>query len=1731
MLRFVQLLLLFVSVGGGDIIDPTSMSLSAYCGFFFATNLTTLTSIYKWSYKRISSSPWFTPVKVTQYNLTASYLYSAFLDTFISFISSTFHLALYALALIQMEGSIFHAGTFLAIIIGLKYHNFGACLPQIINHRHSHVAPTNPVSHPYADSLQPKVQLPVTALSRRSYRRHVKKLLNTADSAVPRRRYRRYHRHYHRRVKFLHTRRKPCPKLPTEYVRPNIFRRAVTSIKYHLNFKAFPVDHVFDLPRDRSFSSIGEIPDSSPDLEPPVHPVLLDIFLAPHCPHIYDDDWGWNGSSPPKRLLFFHPDVITQFCKNMDPIKLHRTLDMFSESNWTPPSHPTPHTIFNESSKLQQGIALFEKVASLSHRVRNAIPLHQSFGFYTNCAVPLGESSFIVQPNLNHLPIVIDTGASRSLSPRREDFIEGSFTPLSKSLEGISEKTSIEGKGLVNWKVTDMYGKVGFIVTEAYYVPSATIRLYSPQFHFREHSKGKISMGHDIITLTLPPMEQNKNKHLELSFPFQQSSNLPLMLKSDHPDLPDSFNVANSLNSRYGPIEETLETTISSGDFSAFLADIENPNLSPAQKELLVWHWKLGHVNMPRIQRLMHPAKPLDSFESRMNLSPPVVFATNRAKTHRCEVPKCQACLYAKMGKRSAGATRVEPRAEKVMALSRDKMCPGDAISMDQFICSDKGRSSLRSSGKERDEMMFSGGTIFSDHFSNKIWVFNQVSLRAGETLLGKRQLEREAASNGVKIKEYHSDNGVFVSDQFRADILRKEQMLKLSGVGSQHQNGKAERSIRTVFSLARAMMIHSALYWPDSHDLSHWPLAVNHAVWILNNLPGDDGLSAEEKFSGQKSSSYDHLRRTHVWGAPCYVLDPALQNGSKLPKFKARSRQGKFLGYSLEHASSVGLILNRQTGRISPQFHVVYDDYFQTVRGLADSQELDLDAIDWDAFINLNNTENLVEPDDLVEHNGPLLDPDWQVPFASAITPDVNVPIPVAEGVSRRSAPLPSRVPPLVKGDSSPPVRAPPAPIIIDDDDHDQTIKSSNVSTPTAPSEGDKVDRDASVGASSLDAARAAAKNGVRRSKRIANLAPQNYNEDFLAENRSHGFFTTAHADYNAKRKFTRGDLDSFELGNLDWKDSLALLASSPEVVNGDSRRFLAAMDVLEDPFGFGLDEFPTFGLVNRLSASSADNPRYHEAMSGPNADGFLNASVVEISTLQHMDAWKQVERLPSMNVLPSTWAFKIKRFPDGLIRKLKARFCVRGDRQIEGVDYFDTFAPVVQWSTVRLLLVLSLSLGLATKQVDYVSAFCQAPIEEDVYIEHPRGWRKLNGLGLKEKFKEGHVLKLNRSVYGLKQSPKNFFKLLKTNLENCGLTQSRLDPCLFIGPKVICVCYVDDCLFFAPDDKDIDDCIEAIKNCGMDLQVEDSVAGFLGVHIDRDMTTDENGNNVEEITLLQTGLIDRIINDLGLTKSTNGVKTPAICDPLPKDSEGEPFDADFNYASIVGMCLYLCNNSRPDITFAVNQCSRYNHFPKRIHAEALKRIGRYLISTRDKGLILRTSNSLHIDCYVDADFAGLYSHENIDDPASVRSRTGYVINVGGCPIIWKSTLQKEIACSTMESEYIACSTSCRELIPLRSLVKEISSAVGIPDEKIASLHTTIWEDNVGALTLANLELPRMTPRSKHIAIKYHWFRSHLGRLFQVVKVGTLDQLGDMFTKGLGPVLFEQHRKRLMGW
>ena len=228
--------------------------------------------------------------------------------------------------------------------------------------------------------------------------------------------------------------------------------------------------------------------------------------------------------------------------------------------------------------------------------------------------------------------------------------------------------------------------------------------------------------------------------------------------------------------------------------------------------------------------------------------------------------------------------------------------------------------------------------------------------------------------------------------------------------------------------------------------------------------------------------------------------------------------------------------------------------------------------------------------------------------------------------------------------------------------------------------------------------------------------------------------------------------------------------------------------------------------------------------------------------------------------------------------------------------------------------------------------------------------------------------------------------------------------------------------------------------------------------------------------------------------------------------------------------MLTYLARNTRPDIEYAVHQCARFQCDPREPHANAIKRIGRYLIATKDKGISFKPTGDLsHFECFVDADFAGAYTKETCEDPNSVKSRTGCVIKYAGCPITWFSRLQTEIALSTTEAEYIALSSAAREVLPLREMITELKPILNIPDANLV-IKCTLFEDNMGAEELA--KIPKNRPRTKHIAVKYHHFREAVKiGILMVERVDTTNQLADIFTKPLARVPLEHLRLRIMGW
>ena len=256
----------------------------------------------------------------------------------------------------------------------------------------------------------------------------------------------------------------------------------------------------------------------------------------------------------------------------------------------------------------------------------------------------------------------------------------------------------------------------------------------------------------------------------------------------------------------------------------------------------------------------------------------------------------------------------------------------------------------------------------------------------------------------------------------------------------------------------------------------------------------------------------------------------------------------------------------------------------------------------------------------------------------------------------------------------------------------------------------------------------------------------------------------------------------------------------------------------------------------------------------------------------------------------------------------------------------------------------------------------------------------------------------------------------------------------------------------------------------------------------------------------------------------------TPAALAALGSDEDGEPMKESWNYRAIVGMLLYLSTNTRPDITFAVSQVARFSAAPKQSHATAVKTILRYLKATQDKGTIVRPTNHLHLDLYVDADMGGLFKRENDRDPNSVRSRTGYVIKLSGWPLLWKSKLQTHLSQSTLESEYSSLSYALKTLLPLKWLIQEMVKNIGRHSLESTVVRATVFEDNMGAHCLATNQ--RITNRAKHFLVKWHWFWAKYNeKEFSIEKCPTDKQQADFFTKSLPRDKFEANRRAVIGW
>jgi hypothetical protein len=426
----------------------------------------------------------------------------------------------------------------------------------------------------------------------------------------------------------------------------------------------------------------------------------------------------------------------------------------------------------------------------------------------------------------------------------------------------------------------------------------------------------------------------------------------------------------------------------------------------------------------------------------------------------------------------------------------------------------------------------------------------------------------------------------------------------------------------------------------------------------------------------------------------------------------------------------------------------------------------------------------------------------------------------------------------------------------------------------------------------------------------------------------------------------------------------------------------------------------------------------------------------------------------------------------------------------------------------------MLALVLNWTTMTIDFSNAFLHAPMKKPKFMHLPRGFKSTR--------KEKTCLKIVKSVYGSAVAPRLWRDFLFDALTKLGFKSCSSDPNLLYRDGMFLIVYVDDVGIAARNSMDIDKFIANLRAMGFELTTEGNFCEFLGIKFEQN---DEEGT----FTLTQPGLIKRIIEATKL-EDCKHYHTPTTLDALGSDPEGPEFSEEWDYRSVIGMLLYLSNNTRPDITYAVSQAARFSSSPKQSHAVAVKRIVRYLAKTKDKGMMIKKSSNLNLDVYVDADFVGLFKSEPDNLLTSAKSRTGIAIQIGGAMILCKSQLQTEISLSTLEAEYSALSNAMRLVLPiLRRLLLEVVKGLKLPPE-LASFKTTVHEDNNGALFLATNQ--RITSRTKYFLVKYHFFWDWVKRGdVKVEKVDTKDQIADIFTKGLPRETFKYLRHLLLGW
>jgi len=522
-----------------------------------------------------------------------------------------------------------------------------------------------------------------------------------------------------------------------------------------------------------------------------------------------------------------------------------------------------------------------------------------------------------------------------------------------------------------------------------------------------------------------------------------------------------------------------------------------------------------------------------------------------------------------------------------------------------------------------------------------------------------------------------------------------------------------------------------------------------------------------------------------------------------------------------------------------------------------------------------------------------------------------------------------------------------------------------------------------------------------------------------------------------------------------------------------------------------------PSFALATMNTPFGEPNT-IQEAQKRDDWERWKEAVTEEIGRLESFGTWQLVKRPTNTNIVGCRWVFREKHDAEGKVAKYRARIVARGFTQEFGVDYEETFAPVAKLPSIRAVIALAIQHSWELHQMDVKSAYLNGDLDKTIYMEIPPGYNPPNS--------EGKVCRLLKSLYGLKQAGRQWYKKLSETFFSIDFTRSQVDHAVFYkrdytGITIIC-CSTDD-LTMATSSPDRMIETRSLLKKKFEMTDAGELHWMLGIKVERDKKQRIG-------TLSQTAYIERIIEKFGMQDSkplvvplTIGQKLSKSQCPVTQEERQEM--QTIPYRELIGSLMYAALGTRPDICFAVTFLSQFLQNPGQAHWREAKRVIRYLKGTKEKKLVYCNQNR-PLDNFKLEGFADASWGNDEDDRHSI---SGYVFTKYGGAISWSSKKQHIVALSSTEAEYIALTHATKEAIWLRTLLSEIY------DDHYSEMSIPLYSDSSGALAMVRNSA--FHSRTKHIAIRYHFIReAFTDNLIDLRYLQTEDMPADAFTKPL---------------